>query len=276
MAGLKEVLKGKLPKTELSRLRAGFDIIGDIAVIEVPKELRKKEKIIAGAVLKLHHNVGVVAKKLGGHAGRFRTQRLKILAGGKRFETTTVESGVRLKLDVEKCYYSPRSATERLRIAKLVRKGERILVMFSGIAPYPLVLARRSLARELVGVEHNPIAHKFALENVRMNKATNVRLFKGSVTKVVPKLGLFDRIVMPAPQTARRYVALAAKGLKRGGMLHVYTFAREGEFDKAAESIVTQVRKIGRAAKVQRIVRAGQKAPQEWRVCVDVRAGYER
>ena len=44
---LREALKGKLTKKEVAHLRAAFDIIGSIAIIEIPDELIKKEKIIA-------------------------------------------------------------------------------------------------------------------------------------------------------------------------------------------------------------------------------------
>jgi hypothetical protein len=43
------------------------------------------------------------------------------MSGEKRTETTHKENGVNIKLDVEKCYFSPRLSQERLRIAKLVK-----------------------------------------------------------------------------------------------------------------------------------------------------------
>jgi tRNA (guanine37-N1)-methyltransferase len=41
---LKESLKGKLTKKELESLKTSFDVIGDVAIIEIPDELKKKEK----------------------------------------------------------------------------------------------------------------------------------------------------------------------------------------------------------------------------------------
>jgi len=81
-------------------------------------------------------------------------------------------------------------------VAKQVKKNERILVMFSGIAPYPVVFAKNTEAKKIVGVEWNPTAHKFAEKNIIINKVQDkVEVIKGDVRKIVPKLKKFDRIV---------------------------------------------------------------------------------
>ena len=41
---LKQALKRKLTKKELLLLPRAFDVIGNIAIINLPRELRKKEK----------------------------------------------------------------------------------------------------------------------------------------------------------------------------------------------------------------------------------------
>ena len=133
MSALKKLLAGKLTKKELNMLRASFDVIGTIAVIEIPRELVKKQKIIAAAVLSLNPYIKTVAKKSGAHTGKYRRQKLVILAGEKTKITEHKESGLRMRLNVETCYFSPRLVTERMRIASLVQFNEKILVMFSGI-----------------------------------------------------------------------------------------------------------------------------------------------
>ena len=105
---LRGALKGKLTEKEFSYLRAAFDLVGDIAIIEIPDELVKKEKIIADALLVLLKNVKVVCKKAGMHEGVFRTQKMKVLAGENRKETVHKENDVRVKIDVEKVYFSSR------------------------------------------------------------------------------------------------------------------------------------------------------------------------
>lgn len=267
---LKETLHGKLSEKELLFLR-GFDIVGDIAIMEIPQELVKKQKLIAQTLLKLLPAVKVVVKKKGGHVGKYRQQPVQILAGEQRKTTTHKEHGLSFSLNVETCYFSPRLATERLRIAKQVKPGERILVMFSGVAPYVLVIARHSQAAQVIGVEANPEAHKYAVENVQKNKSGNKAIvIKGDVKKALPK-GVFDRIVMPWPQGASPFLELALKHVKKGGMIHFYDFQPEGQFEQAIEKVKKACAKIKKRCRILKIVECGQVAVRTYRVCVDAK-----
>ena len=60
--------------------------------------------------------------------------------------------------------------------------------MFSGIAPFPIVISKNSKANEIYGVEINPNAHKYALENLKLNKISNIKLFEGDVKTVLPDI----------------------------------------------------------------------------------------
>lgn len=171
------------------KLPHSYDIIGDILIFEVKDKISKKEeRQIAEELLKLHKNVKVVAKVSKHHKGKYRLRKIEILVGEKRKETTHLENKSRLKLDIEKCYFSPRTGSERLKIAKDVKEGEDILVMFSGVAPFPIVISKNSKANKIYGIEINPTAHKYALENLTLNKIKNVELFKGDVKKILPEL----------------------------------------------------------------------------------------
>ncbi len=270
---LKEAVKGKLSEKELSAFRGGHDVIGDIAVIEVPEALVKKETLIAESLLKMHKNIKVVAKRVGPHKGVFRLQKLKILAGEKRKETTHSENNTRIRLNVEKVYFSPRLATERKRLADQVKRGESVLVMFSGCAPYPVVIARNSPAKEVYGVEINPTAHKCGLENIKLNKLSNVKLFLGDVRKVVPKLRKkFDRVAMPLPKGGESYLDVAIKAVKEGGTVHFYDFLCEQDIpDSAIGKIAAACMAVGKKFKIIGCVKCGQLAPRKYRVRVDFR-----
>ncbi len=270
---LKTKLKNKLTKKELAKAARAYDLIGDIAIIEIPKELKKKEKIIAETLLKMHKNIKVVAKK-GKHKGRFRLQKIKILAGEKRKETTQThkENNVLMKLNIERVYFSPRLATERKRVAEQVKKEETVLVMFSGCAPYPLVISKNSKAKLIYGVEINPAAHKYGLENVKINKASNIKLFRGDVKKVVPKLKKkFDRIVMPLPKGAEPFLGTALKAVKRKGTIHFYDFLDEEDIPKKTiKKIEKACQKAKKKFKIKKIIKCGQLAPGAYRICVDL------
>ena len=141
---LKEALSSKFSEEELRHLTKAFDIIGDIAIIEIPDELVSREKEIAEAIMQVHRNVKVVAKKLGGMTGEYRVRPLKIIAGENRTETEYHENGCRMRFDVAKTYFSVRLSHERERIAAQVKDGENILALFAGVGPFPLVIARKN------------------------------------------------------------------------------------------------------------------------------------
>src|SRR3989344_1423272 len=199
---LKYYLKDKLSEKEIRLMPTSFDVVGDILIFsDFPKELSKKEKIIGKTILRTYHHIKTILKKTKKYSGRFRTPKLKIIAGEKRKETTHKENEVYIKLDVEKVYFSARMSSERKRIADLIKNNESIMVMFSGSGVYPLVIIKNSQAKEVYGIEINPIAHKYALENIKKNKLENkVKVFLGDVNKVMPKVNKkFDRILMPLP-----------------------------------------------------------------------------
>ncbi len=178
---LKNLLKDKLTSQELESLKTAFDVVGDIAILEIDDALRNKEQIIANTLLDTHKNIKTVLRKDDKHEGDFRTQKMKWLAGENTKETIHKENNVTLKVNVEEVYFSPRLSNERKRISKQVQENEEILVMFSGGAPYPCALAKNTKAKHITGIELNPKGHEIGLENLNINKIHNVTLICGDV-----------------------------------------------------------------------------------------------
>ncbi|MBI2101522.1 class I SAM-dependent methyltransferase family protein [Candidatus Woesearchaeota archaeon] len=269
---LKFYLKDKLSKRELQLAPTSFDIVGDILIFsEFPKQLTKKEKLIGNVILENYNHIKTVLKKTRKYSGRFRTPKLKVIAGEKREETIHKENNIFVKLDVEKVYFSVRMSSERKRIAGLVKPNESVLVMFSGSGVYPLVIARNSKCREVYGIEINQIAHKYALENVKKNKLDGkIKLFFGDVRKMMPKLKKkFDRILMPLPKGGENYLDLALKYIKNKGIVHFYDFLHEDEFYKAGEKIKDSCYKSKKRCAIIKIIKCGQYSPGFYRVCAD-------
>ncbi len=266
---LKSSLTTKLKENDLKFLRKSMDTVGNIAILEISDELVKKEKLIAREVLRINKNIKTVLRK-GKHEGIFRIQKLGYLAGEKTKETVYKENNVFLKLDVERVYFSPRLSSERKRIMEMIKKPEDVLVMFSGCAPYVCVIAKNTPAKSVYGVEINPVAHNYAIQNLLLNKLSNAFVFLGDVKTVVPKLKMrFDRIIMPLPKSADDYLEVAFSASKKGTMVHFYDFQQEGEFGKSTEKIKKACKAAGKKYKILNIVKCGQSAPREFRICVD-------
>ena len=269
---LKYYLKGKLSEKELQLVPSSFDVVGDILIFsDFPKELARKEKMIGEVILKTHAYIKTVLKKTRKYSGKFRTAKLKVIAGEEKKETICRENNVLVKLDVEKVYFSVRMSSERLRISKLIKPNESVLVMFSGSAIYPLVIAKNLRCKEIYGIEINPVAYKYALENIKKNKLENkIKLFFGDVSKVLPRLNkIFDRILMPLPKGAENYLGLSLKHIKKNGIVHFYDFLHENEFSKAHSKIGNACKIAGKKHKILNMVKCGQYAPGFYRICVD-------
>lgn len=272
---LKQQLKDFLSKEELAILVSGFDVVGDIGIIIVPDKLAHHETRIAEAVLGSNKNIRVVAKRDGVYGGEYRTIPLKILAGERRIETEVKEFGVRLRLNPEAVYYSVRSAGERKRIASLVQKDEAVMVFFSGVAPLPLIISKYSEAESIVGIEKNPLAHEYGLQNLRCNrKQHNIRLYLGDVNDVAPALStLYDRVIMPLPTLADKFLSCALNILKPNGWLHFYDLQNSQQFHCSTAKIRRACRAHQRSLESEKITRCGHCAPRTYRICIDARIG---
>ena len=267
MVKLKEALKNKISEKNIP---SSYDIIGSIAAFsKLPKE-KKKQKSIANRLLELNKNIKTVLFKVREFSGKYRLPRYKIIAGKKTKETIYRENNCIFKLDLEKCYFSSRLSNERLRIAKQVKFNETILVMFSGVGIFPLVISKNSKAKEIYGIEMNPIAHQYAVENLFLNKINNIKLIKGDVKKVIPKLNQkFDRILMPLPKDADTFLESALKVAKKNTVIHFYDFEKEGEFDKAINKINKIMKKNKKTIKILTVAKCGEYGPRISRICVD-------
>ncbi len=273
---LKKLLQGVLPDHLLPFLVGAYDVVGDIAVIIIPDELLEFEKLIGQTLLDNHPDLAVVVKRAGIHDGEYRVLPVEVIAGENRTITEVRESGVRLQLDLQKVYYSVRSGGERIRVARLVQPGERVLVAFSGIAPYPLVLSRLSEATEIVGVEKNKSAHSFACRNVKLNKRLkNIRLYHDDILRWLARedeiFCKFDRIIMPLPKNGERFLAPLLGKLVAGGWLHFYDMQQSAEFDKTAEFVEVVGAGHGRRLQEHSVVRCGHCGPGTYRICVDAK-----
>ncbi len=218
-----------------------FDIIGSrekaVAIIE---KGGKKEAL---EIMRMYPNVKSVLKKQGGRAGIYRVYKMRLLAGDKNTEVLHREYGMIFKLDPRKVYFSPREAEERQRIARSAKEGERILVMFSGVAPYAIAIAKQKNC-EIVCIEINKKAVEYANENIGLNSlAGSVENFCADIKKVYVKLGKFDRILMPLPETASRFLPEAFAVSKKGAVIHLYGISEEKNIFSDLEGKIKNITK---------------------------------
>ncbi len=264
---LESVLAEKLTKEELAYLRR-YDIIGDIAVIQIPKELEHRQKDIIEALLIVHPFIKVIAKR-GFHEGKFRVREYEIIWGEKRLTTVHKENGVKIKVDLSRVFFNPRMKGERYRLAQLVQDGERILLMFAGVLPYALVVARfRNV--EITAVELNEDAVKLGLENIELNKDKlrgKIEVIHRDVFEVVPKLGTFNRVISPTPKGVDALNLALSKAEK---WVHYYDFVHEDRFNEFKKRIEKECQKLGKQCEVK-IKKIADYKPHVYKVCADIK-----
>ncbi|MFA4907861.1 MAG: hypothetical protein WC602_06325, partial [archaeon] len=164
------ILREKLPQKEFGLLPSSFDVIGKIIVIEIPDKLMKRKREIGKALLEANKNAETVCIEKTARRGRFRLQGFEIIAGRKSLETIHRESGCVFKLDIAKAFFSPRTATERMRIAEMVKPKEVVAVPFAGIGPYAIIIAKHAKPEFVYGIELNRNATRYFRENIILNK----------------------------------------------------------------------------------------------------------
>lgn len=227
---LRTALKGHLSDKELKLLRA-FDIVGDIAIVKLPDELLPKKQLIGRALMTVHRNVRTVLNQTSPVKGEFRTRELEVIAGEPKTETLYRESGCSFMIDLSKTYFSPRLATERLRIAKLVRPGEAVINMFAGVGTFSIVIAKHSGAAVVYSIDKNPTAFDYMQINIRINKVGDrVIALLGDAKDIIERMftGKADRVLMPLPELARNFFDVAMTALKpSGGVIHLFDFGEE-------------------------------------------------
>lgn len=210
-----------IPDELRSLLPTSLDVIGDIALVRLPDELREHGSAIGEAILKVYKNVRCIFADEGVQ-GEFRIRNLTHLAGENRTRTLYREHGLTFAVDVSKVYFSPRLATERVRVTEQVKPGEVVLDLFTGVGPYAIMISKRREPSVVYAVDSNPAAFELLEENVRRNRADRVRPMLADARQVLNTIGKVDRLILDLPQSAPEFYLGALQALNPGGTLHYY------------------------------------------------------
>ncbi|MGB9756243.1 MAG: class I SAM-dependent methyltransferase [Candidatus Bathyarchaeales archaeon] len=241
---LRKMLSEVLSEDELVYVYNSYDIVGDIAILRLTERAMKYSQIIAETIMGVHKNVKTVLAQTGPVCGDFRIRNLAYVAGENKTVTLHKESGCLFRVDVEKCYFSPRLFYERMRIAKQVRDGEVVVNMFAGVGCFSIVMAKHSNVGKVYSIDVNPAAFQYMQENVRLNRVYG---------KVVPLLGdakeiieerlrhVADRVLMPLPEKALKYLPYALLALKKAGLIHYYDFEHARKDENPIEKVKQKV-----------------------------------
>jgi tRNA (guanine37-N1)-methyltransferase len=271
---LAEALVGLIPSELLDLLPRAYDLIGDIAIIEIPDELTDYDRQIGAALKTVHKNFNTGRGKRGAISGTTRVRQYDILAGQNKTKTIHTEYNLRIAVDVAKAYFSPRLLEEHNRIADLATDGELVIDMFTGVGPFALHIARRSRVK-VYAVDINPDAIDLLQESLELNRyAGEVIPILGDAHDYIQSGfdGDVDRVIMNHPSGAFEFVVDACKALKPEGVMHYYDFmGGEDPEGSLKEKISVLVEEGGReVARIETIRRVRDSAPHEHQMVADV------
>ena len=260
---LHTLLKGTIPEDKLRYLHKGYEVVGKIAIVNVPPILEDHKYDIAEAVASFQGTTTVL-RKLDKIKGELRVADFEVLFG-EGVETIHKENGCAYCVDVTRAYFSTKQDSARMRIAECVNDGEDILCLFAGVGPYAMPVAKRHAVR-IVAVEKNNVACRYLMKNIKLNRVSDsVDVICGDAVAVGSMLRMqFDRIIMPTPYGCDFFLDAVLPLLKPGGVVHFITFKGHGEVDDFASGLVAK------GLEVQYMKRVGNVAPGVGRYVFDL------
>ena len=264
-----EILEDELTPEEIENLKTSFDTIGDIVILEIPDELQDKKQLIGDAAYKFTKRKAIYMKK-SAIKGTIRVRDLEFLSGVDDSLTIHKEHGVRLKLDVREVYFSPRLATERKRVMESVKDGEKILDMFCGIGPFPIVIARNKDV-DITAVDINESAIKYLDENIKLNKLKgNIESHCGDVREVSKGFKTkFDRIIMNLPGLAYSFLDVAIDLIEDDGIINYYEFS--DSYEQGIKRLNEAASSAGKKVEILNTRKVKSISPDEWHVSIDAK-----
>ena len=264
----RKILHDNLGK-KYAEVTKSYDVIGNIALINAKGGPAKQ---IAKAIMATNKSVETVISKGGAVSGKYRVRKYRHVLGKRNFVATYRENGAVFNFDMRKTFFSSRLAFDRLRISKLVKEKENVVVMFAGMGPFAIQIARMHRNAKVVGIELNRNAYNYMKQNIRLNHVTNVIAELGDVNIVANKYkGFADRIIMPLPKDSHNFLDAALKVARKKAVIHYYAFGdKETAFNRSIKKIKEFMMKHGKKAVIsnRRVVR--QYSPKEIEIVLDV------
>ncbi len=220
-------------------------MIGDIAIVRLEGFTQREKRKIGRTLMEEMKNVFAVFEQEGGIGGEHRLRKLKHLSGAKRTLTKHRENGCIFRVDVAKCYFSPRLSTERLRIAELVGPKEKVLNMFAGVGPFSVPIAKLASAR-VTSCEINKYAARLHEENNKLNKVDGLVSVVAMDVNELPDRpkAKFDRVIMPHPSQADKFLPTAIRMAKKGGVIHYYRHVLGRDENEAEETLRAELSEL--------------------------------
>jgi tRNA (guanine37-N1)-methyltransferase len=233
------------PEAEKEALPRSFDVVGDIVLIRIPRELEERKEAIGEALREFVSGARLVGFDHGVH-GADRRRTVERIAGSGPWRTRHRENGVELEVDVERAYFSPRLAREHARVAEEVRPGDRVYDLCCGVGPFSITIARLGRAAQVTAVDANPEAITLLRATLaRYPFGPRVRPIAARLEEFLPDAAAVERVVMNLPHEGIKYLPSVARTAAPGGRLYYYEVVPRSELGRRGNTLVNALSSVG-------------------------------
>ena len=252
-------------------LPSSFDVVGDIGIIKIPEELLEYKEEIGKGLLSFGKKLRVVCIDKGVRE-EYRIRDIEIIAGEKRTETVHQEYGMKIKVDVARVYYSPRLATERYRVARKVRKGDIVIDLFAGVAPFSILISLIAEPSKVYAIDINPLATKYARMNAQENGVDDIIQVinddaRNAIKMMKKKKIIADRLIMNLPHSAHEFFADAVPISK---MIHYYEIIEIKKIGERLKWLKKSVKEMDHGMKIKDLRTIKSYSPEKIIIGVDM------
>ncbi len=256
-----------IPDSEKELLPSGWQILGDIAIVSLRRELEAHKKEIGNALLSLYPGCKTVLLDRG-ISGKMRQPDREIIAGSGT-ETIHKENGCLFKIDAMRLMFSRGNLAEKKRMSKL-GEGETVVDMFAGIGYFSIPMAVHSKPKKIIAIELNPVAFGYLKENIQLNKVGEIiEPICGDCALVTPR-GIADRVLM-GYLDAHEYLEHGISALLPGGILHYHEAVPEAVECRPVERVIEAAEKLRKRTEIIDVRRIKKYSPGVWHVVVDAK-----
>ncbi len=221
-------------------LPRSFDVIGDIVLVRIPDHCTIEPGRIGEALRAFVPGARLVGADRGVH-GPGRIRLLDRLAGSGSWATVHSEHGLRLYVDLERAYFSPRLAHEHHRVASEVRTGEVVFDLCCGVGPFAAHIARDRRASRIVAVDSNPDAIELLERSLAaLPAAAPVEARTQRVEEFLAGPEVADRAILNLPHEGIKYLGPLMGRVARGGTIHYYEITPRGRVADRGTELVSE------------------------------------
>ncbi|VEU19609.1 DEKNAAC100714 [Brettanomyces naardenensis] len=167
-----EILKSILPDDLQGDIPTSFTKTGHLAHLNLKDEYKPYDALIGQVILDKNPSITTVVDKVNSIETKYRTFKMKVIAGDPNFMVTQRESDCEFTFDFSKVYWNSRLSTEHARLIDGFRKGSAVCDAMAGVGPFVIPAGKKgciAFANDL-----NPEACKYLKQNIEKNKVGKV------------------------------------------------------------------------------------------------------